>query len=300
MKTKLTLLSVCFSLLFVDGIGWTTASAQLIPRLNRQPIRAQQPVQVQPQSVQVQPQPAPVSDAQQARQDRRSQSNQAIVRAKTQRIENEIANLKEHPWAGQFSTGPGLAGFTITLAPENGFTVVHWADIGLMDQNHGTVEWDGKRIKLSLAFEVEEGSRSRIHAAEYMPIQWGERLYLIPTDRIIQFRNAVNAALRNAASFGVAPRIAGQFFLRRGDERKETSETLELSEELLTESARQIAIQKFVEENGRDRLLHYNITMQDRPEEWSVFFEGKIPMPGNHMWVAVNKATGTARYFQGQ
>ena len=292
---KIVLLSVCVALLFVDGIGWLTASAQLIPRLNRQPIRTQQQSPVQPQ-------PAPVSDAQQARQDRRSQSNQAIVRAKTQRIENEIANLKEHPWAGQYSTGPGLAGFTITLAPENGFTVVDWADIGVMDQNHGTVEWDGKRIKLSLAFEVEVDDRSRIHATEYMPIQWGERLYLIPTDRIIQFRNAVNAALRNAASFGVAPRIGGLFLLRRGDERKETSEMLELSEELLTESARQIAIQKFVEENGRDRLLHYNITMRDRPEEeeWSVSFEGKIPAPGNHMWVGVNKATGTARYFQGQ
>jgi len=218
---KIACLAVCVSLLFVEGIGWSTASAQLFPRLNRQPIRVQQPSQVQPQ-------PAPITDAQRARNERRSQSNQAIVRAKTQRIDNEITRLRNHPWAGQYYQGSGLSGVTLTLAPDNGFTVRLTGDVGLMDQNHGTVEWDGNRLKFSLAFAVEEGNRSQVHATEYVPIRWGERVYLIPPDRIIGFCDAANS--------GREPRnnmVPSLFFLRRGDEKKAATGKPELPKEFM-------------------------------------------------------------------
>ena len=218
---KITCLAFCVSLLFVEGIGWSTASAQLFPRLNRPPIRVQQQSQVQPQ-------PAPITDAQRARQERTSKSNQAIVNAKRQRIDNEIARLRNHPWAGQYSWSSGLSGVTLTLAPDNGFTVRQIGDIGLGDQNHGTVEWDGNRLKLSLAFAVEEGNRSRVHATEYVPIRWGERVYLIHPDRIIGFCDNVNS--------GWEPRnnmVPSIFFLRRGDEKKAATGKPELPKEFM-------------------------------------------------------------------
>lgn len=51
-------------------------------------------------------------------------------------------------------------------------------------------------------------------STELLPIQWGERHYLIPTTRILEFINAINA--------GFEPRktVSGMFFLKWGDEYK--------------------------------------------------------------------------------
>jgi len=142
--------------------------------------------------------------------------------------------LRNHPWAGQYSWSSGLSGVTLTLAPDNGFTVRQIADIGLMDQNHGTVEWDGDRIKLTFAFDWEDdvvrasGNPLNIHISEYKPIRWEERVYLIPLDRIIPFCDAVNA--------GREPRnhvIGGTFFLRRDDEKKTVTGKPELPKEFM-------------------------------------------------------------------
>ena len=66
--------------------------------------------------------------------------NQVIIKAKSQKIEKEIARLKDHPWAGQYFFGDGLgANVSLTLAPENGFTIIWRGCMGLYDQNHGTV-----------------------------------------------------------------------------------------------------------------------------------------------------------------
>ena len=418
---KIVYLVLCVFILSVDGIGLSTASAQLFPRLNRQPICVQQPTGVQPQQVQL-------SETQQARKDRTSASNRAIVDAKTRKIQNEIARLKNHPWAGVYSTGAGLEGFTLTLAPENGFTVIDWSDIGRYDQNHGTVDWDGDRIKLSLAFAVDSDTTrfARIHASEYILIRWGERVYLVPPDQMMRFVNDVNSMDAVNSGRAVRPGIGpGGIFLRSGDDKKAVSGKPELPEEFMpylldapinvtivsvkdireeerqaapglsgtyrtnvatividkgkkdglladmqlwiiepvrgsaggrvkltrveetqsegeymyfvspasdapstsraweiprtppepgwrlsthqprmvtdpTEVARQTAIQKFIEVKGRDSLQNYNITVRESPEEWSVWFEGKIPAPGNHNWVNINKATGAVKFFHGQ
>ena len=63
-----------------------------------------------------------------------------------------------------------------------------------------------------------------------------------------------------------------------------------------SESARQTAIQKFIEVRGRDQLQNYNTSVKEKPEEWVVFFDGKIPMPGNHAMVVIDKAKGEVRY----
>jgi hypothetical protein len=162
--------------------------------------------------------------------ERVSKSNQALVKAKSQKIENEIARLKDHPWAGKYSYGDGLSGAVLSLAPQNGFTVQRIADIGLLDQNHGTVDWDGKRIKLSFAFEADESNSiiRRVVNSECIPVRWDKRLYLIPENGIIHFCNAVNS--------GSEPQKGpiGLFFLRSGDDRKEAKGKPELPEEFMS------------------------------------------------------------------
>ena len=67
------------------------------------------------------------------------------------------------------------------------------------------------------------------------------------------------------------------------------------------EAVRQIAIKKFDEVQGVNAHLQYNITVRefsDR-EDWTVFFDGKVLMPGNHATVLVNKTTGATRYIPG-
>ena len=158
-----------------------------------------------------------------------SKTNQALIEAKRQKIETEIAQLKDHPWAGQYYFGDGLgANVSLTLAPENGFTITWYGCLGLYDQNHGTVDWDKDRntLKMSFAFEVEKGYIGR-YASEYKPIRWGERVYLISANEIVQFCNDINS--------GREPRkgVHGQSFLRRGDEKKEAEGKPVLPEEFM-------------------------------------------------------------------
>ncbi|MCL2005363.1 MAG: MG2 domain-containing protein [Planctomycetaceae bacterium] len=66
------------------------------------------------------------------------------------------------------------------------------------------------------------------------------------------------------------------------------------------DEARRIAIEKVDEVGGVNAHLRYNVTVRERPEEWSVFFDGKVPTPGDHATVLVNKATGEARFIPGR
>jgi hypothetical protein len=153
--------------------------------------------------------------------------NQTIIKAKRQKIENEIAQLKNHPWAGEYYDGDGFGtNVTLTLAPKNGFTVTWFGCLGLYDQNHGKVDWDGDRIKMSFAFDLEDGYIGS-YAAEYKPIRWGDRVYLVPADKIIKFCNAANS--RDEPRKGVH----GFFFLRKGDEEKEAEGKPELPEKFM-------------------------------------------------------------------
>jgi len=48
----------------------------------------------------------------------------------------------------------------------------------------------------------------------------------------------------------------------------------------------------------KDPQAHYEFTRKDRT--WSVFYEGKVPMPGHHFLVWVNDRTGAARVVPGE
>ena len=140
---------------------------------------------------------------------------------KRRTIENEIAGLKGHPWAGSYFVGDGHWNTLLTLAPENGFTMAFMMDvIDCSQYHHGTVNWDGNHVKLS--FKTDHSDY------EFTPIRWGERNYLVAAEDILDFCNAINS--------GDEPRthiFAWRFFLRRGDEDKEVQGKPELPEEFM-------------------------------------------------------------------
>ena len=48
----------------------------------------------------------------------------------------------------------------------------------------------------------------------------------------------------------------------------------------------------------KDPEAYYEFTRKD--QSWSIFFDGKIPMPGNHFAVEVNDQTEFARVMPGE
>ena len=66
------------------------------------------------------------------------------------RVDDEIAHLSDHPWAGIYRTGDGFDRiWTLRIAPESGFTW-EWAGCGgVTDLNVGTVREEGGALHLT-------------------------------------------------------------------------------------------------------------------------------------------------------
>src|SRR5690242_13014799 len=79
--------------------------------------------------------------------------SQATVEARRKRINHEVKNLKDHPWAGNYYEGDGLGvNVNLSLAPKSGFSFTWYGCLGLYDLNYGpAVESDGK-INLIFTF----------------------------------------------------------------------------------------------------------------------------------------------------
>lgn len=60
------------------------------------------------------------------------------------------------------------------------------------------------------------------------------------------------------------------------------------------------AIAKFHEENGSGSHQDYDISVSEETEEWLVYFDGKMKLPGNHAYVVINKRTGEITYMAGE
>ncbi len=162
-----------------------------------------------------------------AEDEKLSQENQAIVKEKREKIMAEIETLKDHPWAGRYYQGDGLgANLSLVIAPESGLTFTWYGCMGLYDQNYGKVIRDGDRVKLELALE-NNGIGFSCPAFEFTPIRWGERVYLISPDEIIDFCNAINS--RSEPRKGPH----GFFFLHDDDWEKEVAGPPELSGQYL-------------------------------------------------------------------
>ncbi len=132
-------------------------------------------------------------------------------------IEQEIAALGNHDWAGDYYYGD-LTGVNVSvlLAPKSGYIFKAGGCTGLYGFDRGSVEYANGKLKFaSLIPELEKQSAK--YAKERLCIPWGERSYLIASDDVVDFCNSVNA--------GREPRseITGKFLLRIGDAKRKVS-----------------------------------------------------------------------------
>lgn len=143
-----------------------------------------------------------------------SKKNQAAVRERMKLVKEELKKLKDHPWADSYVRGmpPFGSHAELVIAPKSGYAYTrHSCDCGdgngplLYDQNYGEVTWENGRLKLSPALGKDEYFCDSFSVAtELIPISWGDYLYLVPADEIIDFCNIVNAG----------DAIFGTFFIR--------------------------------------------------------------------------------------
>jgi hypothetical protein len=112
-----------------------------------------------------------------------------------QRMRQRISDIRDerlalgrsHPWAGRYSTGRGLGGQELELAPEAGFVETHWGDAGPWSiARAGSVrEENGVLVMRHAPLGLFEKDR-------YIPLRWGDRHYLIPEGKLPEFANAIN------------------------------------------------------------------------------------------------------------
>jgi hypothetical protein len=125
----------------------------------------------------------------------------------------EVSGLKEHEWAGEYYAGDGLGVNTLlSVSPQFGYVFEWHGCLGVYDRNYGAVTLDKGRLQLAFSFpNVRKGFQGV--APAFVPVSWGSRHYLIPTDDVAGFCNQINQ--------GTEPRMSvhGFYFLRRGDEK---------------------------------------------------------------------------------
>lgn len=132
-------------------------------------------------------------------------------------IKDEIKTLGDHEWAGEYYQGDGLGvNVSMILAPNSGYLFEWHGCLGLYDRNYGTVVLRQGRLRLSFTFANKRQGFQGI-AEEFIPVSWGDRKYLIPSDDVVGFCNEVND--------GSEPRTSlhGSYLLRDGDEQKEVA-----------------------------------------------------------------------------
>lgn len=135
----------------------------------------------------------------------------ANLSARKNQIQQELESLKEDSWAGRYYYSDGLGvNVELDLAPKSGFAFAWNGCLGLYDMNYGDVVGSGATIRLLPKLSNERKPFQGI-APEFFPILWGARHYLIATDEVVNFANAVNA--------GFEPREGswGMFLLKRED-----------------------------------------------------------------------------------
>lgn len=158
----------------------------------------------------------------------------ANLAARKKQILQELESLKGDSWAGKYYYGDGLGvNVELDLAPRSGFAFTWNGCFGLYDMNYGDVVESGGTIRLVPQLPNERKPFEGI-APEFLPILWGARHYLIATNEVVKFTNAINA--------GFEPREGswGMFLLKRQDVSKPATGSpglpLEYSEYLLQQS----------------------------------------------------------------
>jgi hypothetical protein len=130
-------------------------------------------------------------------------------------VNAEIAALPQgHPWAGKYYFGDGLGlNINLSLAPKSGGVATLTGCLGLYKADVADIE-STARGTLSLKFANAKDKMGPTFPQEVLPVHWGKRHYLVPTDQLSDFANAIN--------LGSEPRDSpsGFFLLREGDQEK--------------------------------------------------------------------------------
>ncbi len=156
-----------------------------------------------------------------------SAAARASADKREERIKNEIGRIGEHEWAGEYYYGDGLGvNVDFIVAPESGFVFTWHGCLGLYDLNYGNVRFENGLLKLIFSCRNEQRGFAGI-APELYPVKWGDRHYLIPSDGVIEFCNAVNAGLEPCSLF------CARFSLRNGDKDKQPEGRPEVPAEFL-------------------------------------------------------------------
>jgi hypothetical protein len=135
--------------------------------------------------------------------------------AKIVRIKAELAKLKNHPWAGEYSGG--MSGY-LAISPNQGAALISGPCI-LMYGNRNSVRQNEKGW-LELSPEENKEFGYRAFDGALVPVNWGSRRYLIPEEDLERFTTDIN--------LGEEPRNAsngrsGMHYLKVGDEDKPVS-----------------------------------------------------------------------------
>jgi hypothetical protein len=127
---------------------------------------------------------------------------------------NSVA-LKDIVGDYYFGDGTGV-NCSFTLSAQGRFTFQWRGCLGTYDTNAGTASLKGGILHINPERpNVQKGFRGT--PTEFYPVRWGARMYLIPTNQIVEFCSDVNR--------GSEPRKDnyGEYYIRRGDAEKKVS-----------------------------------------------------------------------------
>lgn len=119
--------------------------------------------------------------------------------------------------AGDYYFGDGLGvNCRMTVSKAGKFAFEWTGCLGTYDENKGAASIQGGILQLKPQKENRrQGFRGT--ATEFYPVRWGARMYLVPTNELVEFCNEVNQ--------GTEPRreVHGQYYLRSADANKPAS-----------------------------------------------------------------------------
>lgn len=119
-----------------------------------------------------------------------SDEAEMLAVAKREAIMAELATLGEHPWAGVYSIWLGMGSKCLLIAPEAGFLYEEYGCMGVYGRDFGSVTQVNGTLVLEGAFIGDDRMDSQLTI-----VPWGERVYLIPPDRMLDFCNMINREL---------------------------------------------------------------------------------------------------------
>lgn len=152
----------------------------------------------------------------------------AVVVRRRDEVLAELATKPADEWAGEYFEGDGLGvNSTLYLGAKSGVAATWFGCMGLYGANEGNVERTGDK---TLAFHFSKPNPDRWLGSfpdAVRTVRWGQRRYLIPQSRQIDFVNAINRGMEPGND------AHSMFLLARGDHDKPVWHLPDLPDTLL-------------------------------------------------------------------